>query len=261
LDKEQKILLFDTHAHYDDERFDEDRHQLIESLNAKGVGYVVNIAADMESAKKSIELAEKYSFIYAAVGVHPHSADEVNEKNLEILAEYARNSKVKAIGEIGLDYYYDNSPRDIQKRAFNMQLELASMLKLPVIIHDRDAHEDSMNIIKEKRASLSYGVFHCFSGSVEMAKELIEMDFYISVGGPLTFKNSRKLPDVVRYVPLDRLLIETDCPYLAPEPHRGKRNDSGYMYLVAQKIAEIKGLSFDEVAAATTDNAKKFFGI
>ncbi len=254
-------LLFDTHTHYDDERYNEDRDLLISGLKAKGVGYAMNISADMASAAESMKLAEKYDFIYTSTGIHPHNASEADDENMKKLEAYAAHGKVKAIGEIGLDYYYDNSPREDQKRAFATQLDLAARTGLPVIIHDRDAHEDTMRIIREKKSALSGIVFHCYSGSPDMARELLKMGFFIAVGGALTFRNSRKLPEVVKITPLDKLLLETDCPYLAPDPYRGKRNDSGYLHLVAEKVAEIKGISYDETVLATTSNAIRFFAI
>ncbi|MDD5603406.1 MAG: TatD family hydrolase [Eubacteriales bacterium] len=254
-------MIYDTHAHYDDSSFDEDRYSVIEGLRAKGIGCVVNISADMLSIRESIALAEKYEFFYSSVGIHPHNAEEYNAENEALLYGFSNNEKVKAIGEIGLDYHYDHPARDIQKKVFAAQLDIAAKTGLPVIIHDREAHEDVLNIIREKAEGLSGVVFHCYSGSVEMAKELFKMGFYISIGGALTFKNSRKLPEVVSFMPLDRIMLETDCPYLAPDPYRGKRNDSGYLYLTARKISEIKGISYEETAAATTENAIKFFGL
>jgi TatD DNase family protein len=254
-------MLFDTHAHYDDERFEEDRYEIINNAHKEGVSYIINAAADFKSIASSISLSQEFDFVYAAVGIHPHSAGETDENTIEIIKESAGNPKVVAIGEIGLDYYYDNSPREIQKIWFSKQITLARSLNLPIIVHDRDAHEDVMNIIKSDHAEETGGVMHCFSGSVEMARELLNLNFYISIGGPVTFKNAKKVIEVVKYVPLDRLLIETDCPYLTPEPYRGKRNYSGYVRLVAEKIAEIKGVSFEEIAEVTLQNAKMLFKI
>ncbi|MCX7745288.1 MAG: TatD family hydrolase [Clostridia bacterium] len=254
-------MLFDSHAHFDDERFDSDRDEIILNANKNGVSYILNAASDMESAKMSIALSKKFHFLYAAVGVHPHNVSNLGEGVLSELVELARNSKVVAIGEIGLDYYYDFSPKDVQQEWFGRQINLARELKLPVIIHNRDAHEDTMRLIKSEKAREVGGVLHCYSGSVEMAKEVLEHNLYISVGGPVTFKNAKKTIEVVKYVPLDRLLIETDCPYLTPEPYRGKRNDSSFVRLVAEKIAEIKGISYDEAAFATLNNAKTLFKI
>lgn len=254
-------ILFDTHAHYDDSKFDDDRDEVIMKAYHSGVGLIINAASDVETARTSINLAKKYDFIYAAVGVHPHEAESFDEKTAEIIEKLASEEKVVAIGEIGLDYYYDNSPRDLQKACFARQINIARNMNMPVIIHDRDAHEDALNIIKSENAKEVGGVMHCFSGSVEMAKELLKNNFYISVGGTLTFKNARKAVEVVKYIPLERLLIETDCPYLAPEPFRGKRNDSSYIKYVAQKVAEIKDISYEAVVEQTMKNGCALFGI
>jgi TatD DNase family protein len=254
-------MLFDTHAHFDDERFDDDRDEVIRKAHESGVSYILNASSDMDSSRKSMALADKYDFIYAAVGVHPHSAGEMKEDDLKILAGYASHPKVVAIGEIGLDYYYDNSPRDVQKYWFARQIGLAREVGLPVVIHDRDAHEDTLAIIRAEGASEVGGVFHCYTGSVEMAKEVLKNNFYIALGGAVTFKNARKLLDVAKFVPEDRLLIETDCPYMTPEPYRGKRNDSGYVRLVAEKIAELRGVTFEEIAQITAQNARRLFKI
>lgn len=254
-------MLFDTHAHFDDERFESDRYQAIENAYKSGVTRIINAAADVESARASIALAHRYSFMYATVGVHPHSADTMDEKSIEILTGLAGDEKVVAIGEIGLDYYYDNSPRDCQRYWFARQIAMARELSLPIVVHNRDAHQDTMDIIKREKASEVGGVLHCFTGSVEMARELLNLNFYISLGGPVTFKNSKKAVEVAQYVSIDRLLIETDSPYLTPEPFRGRRNDSSLVRCVAEKIAEIKGMPFEKVAEATAENAKKLFGI
>ncbi|HEX2926481.1 MAG TPA: TatD family hydrolase [Ruminiclostridium sp.] len=252
-------MIFDTHAHYDDEKFDEDRDSLLKELHENSIAYILNASADLGSLDASMELSGKYDFIYAALGVHPHYAEEMNEEVIEKIRRLSQNSKVVAIGEIGLDYYYDNSPRDIQKYWFERQIELAKELDLPIIIHDRDAHEDTVNIIKKTNAKLVGGIFHCFSGSREMAMDMLKHNLYIAVGGPVTFKNSKKIKEVVEAVPLDKLVVETDCPYLTPEPHRGKRNNSGYLVHTIEKIAEIKGISPAEVSEATLNNAKKVF--
>ncbi len=251
--------IFDTHAHYDDERFDEDREQLLMGLKDKGVRYVLNACADLDSLNSTLQLIDKYEFIYAAVGIHPHYAENMGEEIIDRLSALSSHKKVVAIGEIGLDYYYDNSPRDVQKYWFERQIELAKEVKLPVIIHDRDAHEDCVNIIKKTNAKNVSGILHCFSGSREMAQEVLKQNFYISIAGPVTFKNAKKLIEVVQYVPLDRLLIETDCPYLSPEPMRGKRNNSSNLNFIIEKIAVIKGISPQEVADATMENAKRIF--
>lgn len=252
-------MFFDTHTHLDDERFDDDRHELIESIYKSGVTWMVNIGADLKSSKASVALVDQYDFIYAAVGVHPHDAASLKEADMDTLRELAAHKKVVAIGEIGLDYHYDNAPREMQKKWFRRQIELARELNLPYIVHDRDAHRDAMEVIK----STGYynGVFHCYSGSAEMAKELIDLGFYISFAGPLTFKNGKKPQEVAKEIPIEKIFIETDSPYLTPEPHRGKRNDSSYVRFVCEKLADIKGISLEEAARITKENGKNFFGI
>ncbi|AEV70455.1 TatD family hydrolase [Acetivibrio clariflavus] len=254
-------MLFDTHAHYDDDKFAEDRYEVIEKAHESGVSYIINAATDVKSCEDSLAFAHRYEYVYAAVGIHPHEVGDADDNALDKIAQLAKDSKVVAIGEIGLDYYYDFAPRELQKHWFAQQINLAKELKLPVIVHDREAHQDSLEIIKQQKANEVGGVFHCYSGSLEMAKELLNNNFYISVGGSLTFKNAKKLVEVVRWIPLDKLLIETDCPYLTPEPHRGKRNDSSYVRFVAEKVAEIKQISFETVADVTLNNAKKLFNI
>lgn len=254
-------MLFDTHAHYDDSKFDKDRYEVIEKVHKSGVSYILNAACNISSSIDCIALAQEFDFLYAAVGVHPHNVSDLNDNTISTLADFANDSKVVAIGEIGLDYYYDNSPREIQKHWFARQIALARSMKLPIIVHDRDAHEDTMNTIKMEGAKSVGGVLHCYSGSVEMAREVLNNNFYISFGGAITFKNAVKSIEVAKYVPNDRVLIETDCPYLTPEPFRGKRNDSGMVRLIAEKIAQIKGLSFEEIADITTKNAKELFKI
>ncbi|MDF2986049.1 MAG: hydrolase, TatD family [Eubacterium sp.] len=254
-------MIFDTHAHYDDKRFDEDRDVLLNQLHQDGISYILNASASPESLDASIALAEKYPFVYAALGIHPHDAEKMDEKIIDKIRALSKNSKVVAIGEIGLDYYYDNSPRDIQRYWFERQIELAKELSLPIIIHDRDAHEDTINILKKTDVKQVGGIFHCFSGSAQMAMEMLRLNLYIAIGGPVTFKNARKTIEVVEAVPLEKLLVETDCPYLSPEPYRGKRNNSGYLVHIIRKIAEIKGISESEVAETTLMNAKKVFGL
>ena len=255
-------MLFDIHAHYDDERFDQDRYVIIEKAHYdEGVTYIINAASDFDSIEKSIEFSKKYSFVFAAIGIHPHNAKETIFNELAKIYNYADSDKIVAIGEIGLDYYYEFSPKEMQIKTFVQQIGIAKELKLPIVIHNRDSHEDMLKIIKQENAKEIGGVFHCFSGSVEMAKELLKNNFYISVGGPVTFKNARKVVEVVKYVPEDRLLVETDCPYLTPEPFRGKRNYSGYLKYIVAKVAEIKGLTFDEASMITTKNAIQLFGI
>lgn len=254
-------MIFDTHAHYDDERFDEDRDLLLEELHQKRVSYILEASASIKSLETTIELSEKYDFVYAALGIHPSDIDQMDESTIDKIRALSKNSKVVAIGEIGLDYYWDDSKKDLQKIWFERQIELAKELGLPIIIHDRDAHEDVINIIKNTNAKQVGGIFHCFSGSSQMAIDMIKQNFYIAIGGTVTFKNAKKVVEVVKTVPLDRLLVETDCPYLAPEPFRGKRNNSGYLVHTIQKIAEIKGINESEVAETTLMNAKKLFKI
>ncbi len=252
-------VYFDSHAHFDDDRFDGDREELISSLTGLGIGYVANIGADLESSISSVALAERYPHIYATVGVHPHDAEGMSEDTLTELIRLSSHPKVVAIGEIGLDYYYDNSPRDVQRYWFGRQMDLARELDLPVVIHSRDATEDTIRILKEH--PVKTGVIHCFSGSVETAKIYLDMGYYISFAGPVTFKNATTLSEVAKIVPEDRLLIETDSPYLAPVPHRGERNWSFYVKDVAEKIAELRGTTIEHIAEITTRNAKALYDI
>lgn len=252
-------MFFDSHAHFDDERFKEDRDELLSSMQKNGVSNIVNIGSDLESSVSSVELSKKYDFIHAAVGVHPHEAAGITEDVISKISDLTKNKKVVAIGEIGLDYYYDHSPRDIQRYWFKRQMDLAYDLGLPVVIHSRDAMEDTINICKESR--IHGGIIHCYSGSAESAKIFLDLGYHISFAGPVTFKNSKNPPLVAKMVPEDRLLIETDSPYMAPEPHRGKRNSSIYVRHVAEKIAELRGVSTEYIAKVTSDNAKKLFKI
>ena len=253
-------MLFDTHAHMDDQAFQEDRKALLDSYPQQGIGLIMNPGCSLASSRNVDKLTREYDFLYGAVGSHPDVADEVNEAVLE---EYRmlckQNPKIKAIGEIGLDYHYEDIPRDIQKKAFRMQMELARELNLPVIVHERDAHEDGMKIVEEFPDVT--GVFHCYSGSCEMAKWLIARGWYIGFTGVLTFKNARKAIEVASQIPLDRIVLETDCPYMAPEPFRGKRNDPGKIYRMAEKLAEIRGLSLEEIQAITMENGRRLYGI
>ena len=253
-------MLFDTHAHMDDQAFQEDRKALLDSYPQQGIGLIMNPGCSLASSRNVDKLTREYDFLYGAVGSHPDVADEVNEAVLE---EYRmlckQNPKIKAIGEIGLDYHYEDIPRDIQKKAFRMQMELARELNLPVIVHERDAHEDGMKIVEEFPDVT--GVFHCYSGSCEMAKWLIARGWYIGFTGVLTFKNARKAIEVAGQIPLDRIVLETDCPYMAPEPFRGKRNDPGKIYRMAEKLAEIRGLSLEEIQAITLENGRRLYGI
>ena len=250
-------MLFDTHAHLNDPAFDADREELIAGLPEKGISFVTNIGCSLASSRDCIAMAEKYPFIYATVGSHPDSADEVDEAVLDEYRKMCRHEKVKAIGEIGLDYHYEDIPREIQQRAFRMQMELAQELKLPVVVHEREAHDDGMRIIKEFKDVT--GVFHCYSGSAEMARQLVNMGWYIGFTGVLTFKNARKAVETATAIPLDRIVIETDCPFMAPEPFRGKRCDPGYLYRMAEKLAEIRGITPEEAAAATLENGKRLY--
>ncbi len=254
--------LFDTHVHLDDERFDEDREELIAALPSLGVTRCVNIGANLESTKNSVALAEKYDFIYAAVGTHPHDSREMTENDIEFYSQLAQNhKKVVAIGEIGLDYHYDNSPHNVQQYWFKRQMELAKELSLPVVLHIRDAYEDSLEILKFFGKMPKNGVVHCFSGSPEFAKEVLKLGYKIGIGGVITFSNAKKLVNVCREISLDDILIETDCPYMAPTPHRGERNNPAYTEFVAHKIAEIKSVSAEKIARSTYENAMHFFAI
>jgi len=253
-------MLFDTHAHLNDPAFDPDRESLMESFAEAGVGLVMNAGCSLESSRDIVAMAEKYPWLYASVGSHPDSASEVNE---EVLEEYRKlcklSDKVKAIGEIGLDYYYEDIPRDIQQKAFRMQMALAQELDLPDIVHERDAHNDGLAIVKE--FPKVKGVFHCYSGSAEMARQLVNLGWYIGFTGVLTFKNARKAVETAASIPLDRIVLETDCPFMAPEPFRGKRNHPGYLYRMAEKLAEIRGITLEEVHAATFENGKRLYRI
>ena len=252
-------MIFETHAHLNDPAFDEDRESLILGLPQKGIEAVMNVGCCLESSGDCIALAEKYPFVYASVGSHPDSADEVNEEVIEKYRQMAGHPKVLAIGEIGLDYYYETIPREIQQKAFRMQMELAKELNMPVIVHERNAHDDGMRIVKEFPGVT--GVFHCYSGSAEMARQLVNMGWFIGFTGVLTFKNARKAVETAESIPLDRIVLETDCPFMAPEPFRGKRNDPGYLYRMAERLAEIRGISVEEVHEATTRNAKALYRI
>mgnify|MGYP002579885958 CR=1 FL=1 len=253
-------MIFDSHAHYEDEKFDSDRIELLSGMREKGIGTVVNVGSTIETSKKSIALAEQYEDVYAAIGVHPSEIGCLSEEGMEWLRERSAHPKVVAIGEIGLDYYWpENPPRPLQQQVLRSQLALARELSLPVIIHDRDAHADTMAIVREFPGLR--GVFHCFAGSVEMARDLVDTGWYLSFNGAATFKNARKAPEVIQAVPMDRLMIETDAPYLTPVPYRGHRNDSTYVHLVAEKIAQLRDMTPQEVEQATWENGCRFFGI
>lgn len=251
-------MLFDSHAHLDDSKFDADRDQILENLERDGVGLLVNAASDIQTAKTGMLLAEKYRRVYFAAGIHPQEADNIRTSDFKELESLLAHPKCVALGEIGLDYYYDEPPRDTQKKIFYRQLEMAAEKNMPVVIHDREAHADCLQAVRETGAK---GVFHCFSGSPETALELVELGFYISFAGVVTFKNSRRAVEAVSAVPVDRILIETDSPYLSPEPFRGKRNEPRNVVYTARKIAEIKDMPFERVADITFNNAVKLFGI
>lgn len=255
-------MLFDTHAHYDDARFDEDRDALLSSMPAHNVGLILNPGCDVETSRKAISFAQKYSFVYAAVGIHPENINENWNNDLAVIKEMAESEpRVRAIGEIGLDYYWEKDERAHarQQVVFARQMELARELGKPVIVHDRDAHADCLEIAQRYQGVP--GVFHCFAGSVEMARELLELGYHLSFTGVITFKNARRAIEVIREVPLDRLMVETDSPYMAPEPYRGRRNSSLYVHRMVETIAEIKGVAVEEVERITTENGKRLFGI
>ena len=260
-----ETMIFETHAHYEDKKFDEDREEMIHSLREDGIGTVVNVGSDLKTSEASIALAKKYPDVYAAVGVHPSDVDCLDEEGMNRLRQWASEEKVVAIGEFGLDYYWDKES-DVQKNQrdwFRRQLLLAAEVDLPVIIHSRDAAEDTMKILKEFQEShreiTQPGVIHCYSYSPEMAKEFIKMGYYIGVGGVVTFKNAKKLVETVKTIPLSKIVVETDCPYMAPEPHRGERNASRYLPYVIEKIGQIKEVSKEEVEQVTAENARKLY--
>lgn len=250
------MILVDTHAHIDEEGFAQDFDEMLERAYANDVKYVVNIGANMDESRVSIELADKYESIYATVGVHPHDVAEVDDKALDQLAKWCEHDKVVAVGEIGLDYFRSQTSKEMQAYAFAAQLDIARQMHMPVSIHDRDAHGDVMRMLKNEGKGIN-GILHCFSGSWEMAKELIKMDYYIAIGGAVTFKNAAKLPEIAANIPLEYLLLETDCPYLAPHPHRGTRNEPANIRPIAEFIANIRGITLEELAAATTANAAR----
>lgn len=254
-------MLFDTHAHLNAIQYEEDLEEVIQRAKSEDVTDIVVVGFDRDTIRRAMELTEQYDMIYAAVGWHPVDAIDMTDDDLEWIKELASHPKVVAIGEMGLDYYWDKSPKDIQKEVFRKQIQLAKEVQLPIIIHNRDATEDVVKILQEENASEVGGIMHCFTGSLEVAKQCIDMNFYLSFGGPVTFKNAKKPKGVAKEIPIDRLLIETDCPYLTPHPFRGKRNEPSYVKYVAEQIAELRALSVEEVAKKTSDNAKKLFGI
>ncbi|MFD2681357.1 TatD family hydrolase [Bacillus seohaeanensis] len=254
-------MLFDTHVHLNAEQFDEDVEEVMERAKETGVEYMVVVGFDRPTINRALELVEKYDFLYASVGWHPVDAIDMEEEDLQWIEELASHPKVVAIGEMGLDYHWDKSPRDVQQDVFRKQIQLAKRVKLPIIIHNREATQDIVDILREESAQEVGGIMHCFSGSSEVAQQCIDMNFYISLGGPVTFKNAKKPKEVAKEIPLDNMLVETDCPFLAPHPYRGKRNEPAYVRLVAQQIAEIKEITVEEVEEITTENAKRLFGI
>lgn len=251
--------IFETHAHYDADWFDEDRDALLQSMPERGIGYIVNVTSNLDSLQKTVELTQKYDFVYGSAGIHPTDSLELTEDNFYRIEEAAKNPKIVAIGEIGLDYYWKKPDNETQKKWFIRQLDLARKLQKPVIIHSRDAAQDTMNIMKENHAEDLGGVIHCFSGSLQIAQEYVKMGFYIGVGGVVTFKNGKKLKEVVEGIPMEAIVLETDSPYLTPVPYRGKRNCSLYIPLVAEEIAKIKGITAEEVIKITYENARKLY--
>ena len=252
-------MYFDSHAHLDDARFKTDFDEILARMKENGVTAMMNIGCDLPSSENSVRLAESFSWVWAAVGSHPDDADHVDASRISVYRELCKHPRVKAIGEIGLDYHYEDVPREVQKTAFRMQMALAQEQRLPVVVHEREAHEDGMKIVDEFPDVT--GVFHCYSGSLEMAKELIKRGWYIGFTGVVTFKNARKAAQVAESIPLDRILIETDCPYMAPEPYRGRRNDPSLVPFVAAKIAQLRSLNPEQVGKATSENAKRLFRI
>lgn len=252
-------MIFDTHSHYDDEVFDDDREGLLKGLEEKGVGNVVTVGADIATSQKAIDLAETYEHVYAAIGVHPNEVGGMEEKDIQWLREHSSEEKVVAIGEIGLDYYWKEPEPELQKIWFQEQIALAREVKLPIIFHSREAAEDTMRIIQDTKAYECGGVIHCYSYSKELAKEYVKMGYFIGVGGVVTFKNGRKLKETVEAIPMEHIVLETDCPYLAPEPNRGKRNDSSNLVYVAEEIARLKGMTAEEVIEITEKNARRLY--
>jgi len=252
-------MYFDTHAHYCDKRFNENRDELLGSMPGAGISLILNSGSSLRSSRFSLDLADRYSFIYASVGVHPHDSKSMTDDTIDELKKLLLHPKAVAAGEIGLDYHYDFSPRDVQKKRFREQLELARFLNKPVIIHEREALRDTLESIRDYNDLT--GVLHCFSGSWETAKTVLDMGWYLSFTGVITFKNARRTLEVLEKMPADRIMLETDCPYLSPEPKRGQRNSSLYLPYIAEKVAEVRGVAAEEIATLTTENGKRFFGI
>lgn len=251
--------IFESHAHYDDDAFDQDRDQLLSTLKENGIGTVINVGASIESTKRAYELALKYDFIYAAVGVHPNETAELTEEHIQWMKELSSHPKVVAIGEIGLDYYWDEPERTIQKHWFSRQLQLAHEVKLPIIVHSREAAKDTLDMMKAEHAENLTGVIHCYSYSKESARDYLNMGYYFGIGGVVTFNNAKKLKEAVEYIPIENILLETDSPYLAPVPYRGKRNCSLYLPHIAQAIADLKQMDVEDVVRITTENSKRLF--
>ena len=252
-------MIFDTHAHYDDKQFDQDREELLASMKDNGIGTIVDVGSNMETSAWIVDAVKRYPMMYGAVGVHPSDTADLTDSDIDTLKEYAGKDKILAIGEIGLDYYWDEPERAIQKKWFEAQIELAREVKLPIIIHSRDAAKDTYDIMKALHAEDIGGVVHCFSYSKEMARQFLDMGFYIGIGGVVTFKNAKTLKEVAAYAPLDRIVLETDCPYLSPEPNRGKRNSSLNLNYVAEALSQIKGIDKEELIAVTEENARKLY--
>lgn len=257
----EEPMIFDSHAHYDDEAFDTDREELLNSMAARGVGTIVNVGASLRGVRDTVKLMKQYPFIYGAVGVHPDEVGDLDETQMIWLRSLCMEEKTVAIGEIGLDYYWNKENYEVQKHWFVRQMDLAKEVGYPIIVHSRDAAKDTLDLMKAERADTLTGVIHCYSYSLEHAREYMNMGYYLGIGGVVTFSNAKKLKEVVKYAPLDYLLLETDCPYLAPEPYRGERNTSANLRFVAEKIAELKGVSWEKVAETTAGNARKLFGI
>lgn len=251
-------MIFDSHAHYDDEAFKEDQSEVLEKIQLSGVKRILNCGSSIESSERTVELAKRHDFIYGACGIHPDSADQV-KSNLNKIGDLLKGPKLVAVGEIGLDYYYKGFDRETQLRAFREQMDLAAQLKLPVIIHDRDAHEDTLKVIDEFKGVT--GVLHCFSGSLEFSREVLKRGYYLGFTGVITFKNAKKAVGVLKEAPADRILVETDCPYMAPVPHRGERNDSSFLVHTLSKMAEIRGIGYDEACRLTWENASEMLNI
>lgn len=251
-------MIFDSHAHYDDKAFDDDREEVFDKIRRAGVNRVLNCGADIKGCEKTIELARKHDFLYGAIGIHPENPEEITH-NINRIGDMLDNEKIVALGEIGLDYYYEGYDREMQLSAFREQMDIARSLKLPVIIHDREAHEDTLKVIKEFKGV--NGVLHCFSGSVEFAKEILKLDYYIGFTGVITFKNPKKAIEVLNYMPKEKILAETDCPYMAPIPHRGERCDSSFLLHTINKISEIKNMTYEEACALTYENASFMLNI